>query len=310
MKKLLFVAVGFLVVLIALILAPATSYGLDQYQCLACHNRPGLSKTNGNGMEVSLYVDERDFSGSAHRYIDCTTCHTQDPHNVPTPLTKLSLAEKCGTCHQYQYQQHLQSIHGEQLARGNPDVATCVDCHSPVGNPHSVVRVLQPNAPAYPKNIAQTCGKCHADPDLMGRYGIVEKVYESYMRSFHGKATQLASDELSQLDKATCVNCHGTHNIKLVADPNSPVAGMENLVRTCEQCHSGAGINMASGFLGHKEATPERFPVVHWAERFFYVLTASVVSLGVIMVAMESGRWLAGRRRRSRHNNEEGNNGS
>lgn len=307
MRKLLVVAAFFVLIAVALFLAPATSYGLDQYQCLACHSRPGLSKVNGNGTEISLYVDKKDFLNSSHQYIDCTTCHTGEPHNVPTPLTKLSLAEKCGTCHQYQYEQHLRSIHGEQLAKGNPDVATCVDCHSQTRNPHSVVRVLQTDAPAYPKNIAATCSKCHANEQLMGRYGIVEKVYESYMRSFHGKATQLASNELSQLNKATCVNCHGAHNIKAVADPGSPVAGMDNLAKTCEQCHAGAGVNYAAGFLGHKEATPERFPVVHWAERFFYLLTASVVTMGVVIVAMESGRWLADRR--GKKNGGQGRNG-
>jgi len=99
-------------------------------------------------------------------------------------------------------------------------VATCVDCHSTEGNPHSVVRVLEYNAPTYTKNISQTCARCHDNQELMASYGIVEKVYESYMRSFHGKAMQLDT-ELVQLDKATCTNCHGVHDIKSVQDPTS-----------------------------------------------------------------------------------------
>ncbi len=85
-------------------------------------------------------------------------------------------------------------------------MATCVDCHSPEGNPHSVIRVLEYGAPTYKKNIAETCAKCHGDEELMASYGIVEKVYESYMRSFHGKAMQLGTYEITQLDKATCTN--------------------------------------------------------------------------------------------------------
>jgi len=66
--------------------------------------------------------------------------------------------------------------------------------------------VLEYNAPTYKKNIAQTCAKCHGNEELMASYGIVEKVYESYMRSFHGKAMQLGTYEITQLDKATCTN--------------------------------------------------------------------------------------------------------
>lgn len=276
-----------------LALTPGQAGALDENDCLKCHGIPQLSKFGESGGKISLYVDRAALEASAHRYIDCTTCHTTKPHEVVTPLTKLSLAEKCGTCHQYEYKLHLNSIHGKQLVQGNPDVATCVDCHSPQGNPHSVIRVLEYEAPAYKKNIAQTCAKCHDNPELMGRYGIVEKVYESYMRSFHGKALELASYEISQLNKATCTNCHGSHDIKPVTDPKAPVAGMDSLAKTCEQCHPGAGTRFASGFLGHKEATPATYPIVYYAERFFIILTVSVIGLGLLLVLFEASRWLA-----------------
>ncbi len=260
------------------------TYALDTNSCLSCHGNAGLTKAGANGETISLYVNEKDVNIGAHRYIDCTTCHTTEPHKVPTPLTKLSLAEKCGSCHQYQYQLHLESAHGRQLVQGNPDVATCVDCHSPQGSPHSVIRVLEYNAPAYKKNIAETCAKCHGNEELMSNYGVVEKVYESYMRSFHGKAMQLGTYEITQLDKATCTNCHGAHDVKSVSDPNSPVAGLENLARTCDQCHPGAGVEFAKGFLGHKEASPQNVPAAHYIGILFSVLTASVVGFGALVV--------------------------
>lgn len=283
---------------------------LDEYNCLQCHSDPSLKKQNGSGNSVSLYVRKSALDASAHRYIDCTTCHLPQTHlKIPqgytctvchpaghlpfeTPLTKLSLAEKCGTCHQYEYGLHLQSIHGQQLVQGNPDVATCVDCHSADATPHNVIRVLEYNAPTYKKNISQTCARCHGNKELMERYGIVEKVYESYMRSFHGKAIQLGTYEISQLDKATCTNCHGTHDIKLITDPQAPVAGRENLAKVCEQCHPNAGVEFARGFLGHKEASLKESPVVYYAERFFLVLTVSTLSLGAIIIAMAGIRWL------------------
>jgi hypothetical protein len=266
--------------------SPVSTHALDENDCLTCHGDPELVKTTEDGAEVSLYVSEQAVNIAAHRFIDCTTCHTQDPHDVGTPLTKLSLAEKCGSCHQYQFRLHLESTHGQQLAQGNPDVATCVDCHSDTSNPHSVIRVLEYNAPTYKKNIAQTCAKCHGNEELMASYGVVEKVYESYLRSFHGKATQLGNYEITQLDKATCTNCHGYHDIKSVADPTSPVAGLDNLATTCETCHPGAGVEFAKGFLGHREASPDNIPVAHYTEMFFTVLLGGVVAFGVLVVTL------------------------
>jgi hypothetical protein len=263
---------------------------VDQNDCLSCHGDPSLSDLmtlqRPDGSSVALYVDPNGLSYSVHRFNDCTTCHTSKPHEVPTPLTKLSLAEKCGSCHEYQYGQYINSVHGAPQVSGNSDPATCTDCHSSNSSPHNVVRVLDPSASTYPKNIADTCAKCHDDPKLMEKYGIVEKVYDSYMRSFHGKAISLSGENaaLSQLGTATCVNCHGSHNISLVSDPNSPVAGMGNLAKTCEQCHPGAGVEFAKGFLGHKEADPNHVPQVYFGERFFYVLTRVVLAGGVILV--------------------------
>ena len=269
------------------------TYALDENNCLSCHGNSNLDKNGDNGEKISLYVSEKDVNTAAHRFIDCTTCHTTEPHEVATPLNKLSLAEKCGSCHNYEYKLHLDSIHGQQLADGNPDVATCVDCHSSEGNPHSVIRVLEYNAPAYKKNIAQTCAKCHGDEELMADYGILEKVYESYMRSFHGKAMQLGTYEISQLDKATCTNCHGFHDIQSVSDPDSPVASLANLTKTCEQCHIGAGEGFANSFLGHKEASTENKPVAHYAEIFFTILLITVVSFGILVVVTATVRFSA-----------------
>ena len=170
---------------------------------------------------------------------------------------------------------------------GNSDPATCTDCHSATSNPHNVVRVLDPAASTYPKNIAQTCAKCHDDPKLMDKYGIVEKVYDSYMRSFHGKAMELAPDgaPIQQLDTATCVNCHGAHNIALVSDPNAPVAGMDNLLETCKTCHPDAGPEFVKGFLGHKAVNSDFMPEVYWGGKSFYIFSRAMLAGGVLIVA-------------------------
>ncbi len=269
---------------IYLALTTSKAIALDEKNCLSCHATLNTATTNKQGAVVSLRINEKDVLSGAHRYIDCTTCHTSKPHEVKPALTKKSSAEMCGTCHQYEYQVHTQSIHGQQLIQGNSDVATCVDCHSPKGDAHSVIRVLEYGAPTYKKNIAETCNKCHGNGELMESYGIVEKVYESYMRSFHGKAIGLSSYETSQLNAATCTNCHGVHDIKATSDIAAKVAGMDNLVKTCEQCHAGAGAEFARGFLGHKEASPKNVPVAHYVENLFSYLLYSVIGMGGLVV--------------------------
>lgn len=264
---------------------------LDTNNCLACHGDPSLTKQRADGTSISLYVNAADLPQAVHHYQDCTKCHTNNPHEVQTPLSKLSLAEKCGTCHQYEYGQYMNSVHGVPQPGGNSDPATCTDCHSANSNPHNVVRVLETGASTYPKNIAQTCAKCHDDPKLMDKYGIVEKVYDSYMRSYHGKAIKLAPDNatIQQLDTATCVNCHGSHNIKATNDPAAPVAGMDNLLRTCQLCHSGAGPEFVNGFLGHKAVNSDFLPQVYWAGTSFYIFSRAMLAGGVLIVATSIG---------------------
>jgi len=301
MKKGVFVTILGAGLLAGMVLVALPAQALDEKGCLQCHGKPDFQKTNGQGNTISLYVDQIVLDASAHRFIDCTQCHSTDPHASPSPLTKLSLAKKCGTCHQYERKLHEGSIHGQLLAQGDEEVASCVDCHSTQGTPHSVIRVLRPESPAYRKNIADTCTRCHGDEELMAGYGIVEKTYETYMRTSHGKAMRLAEPDLRQLNTATCTSCHGAHNIKKSDDPDSPVASLANLTATCEKCHSGAGEEFARGFMGHKEASPQNSPLVYYVERFFLVLTATVVAGGIALVTLVSigsashGLWRRGK---------------
>ena len=284
-----------LLVLIGLffVLNKSPAYALDESGCLQCHGNAGLTGTDNVGQKVSLYVDQQSIDTGAHRYIDCVACHSAKPHDAGTSLTKESMTQLCGSCHQYEEKQYVQSIHGQQVAQGDGAAASCVDCHSSVGNPHSVMRTLEYTAPTYKKNIAATCAACHAQEDLMANYGIVEKVYESYMRSFHGKALSLGMYRPTELDKATCTNCHGAHDIKAVTDPSSPVAGLDNLSKTCESCHPGAGVQFAAGFLGHKEASPQNIPAAHYTEIIFSTLLITVVAFGVIIMLLAFRKFVA-----------------
>ncbi|MCL5735180.1 MAG: hypothetical protein M1274_06245 [Actinobacteria bacterium] len=291
----------------------------DKEHCLSCHGDPSIKNLmtikRPDGTPIILFVDTKVGSDSVHRYKDCTSCHGDEPHDVKSPLNKLSLSEKCGTCHEYEYAQWKNSVHGKPQFDGNSDPATCTDCHSVTSNPHNVVRVLDPASSTYPKNVADTCAKCHDDPKLMDKYGIVEKVYASYMRSFHGKAMNLApgSAPLKQLDTATCTNCHGAHNISSVTDPNSPVAGMDNLLATCRTCHPDAQPQFVSGFLGHKAVNSDFLPQAYWGGKAFYILSRGMLAGGGLIVATSIslrgvpwvGRRIKRRRAKRRRKGEE-----
>ncbi len=263
--------------------------------CRTCHNQPEFAiVASGTGPDTVKQLDvERMY---AHRTIACVTCHTTNPHATMAPVTKESIAEACGKCHVEQRQEHEKSVHGQSLASGGRDAATCIDCHSTQDTPHSIARVLSPDSPAYRGSVASTCAKCHAKTEVMAKYDVPTEVYKTYTATFHGKANILSPYEITQHPKATCVNCHGYHDIKAASDPTSPV-NPANLANTCGGCHPGAGNQFASGWLGHKEATPQQFPVVYFAERFFFFFTSSVLTFGFIfMVALELGSWILRRK--------------
>ncbi len=268
--------------------------------CRTCHKRDEfntVSEVQARPDTAKQVEADRIY---AHRSIACVTCHQGDPHKDPTPVTKESIAEACGKCHVSQRIEHEKSVHGESLAQGGKDAATCVDCHSTQGTPHSVLRVLSPDSPVYHGGVAATCAKCHAKSEVMDKYDVPTEVYKTYMTTFHGKANVLSPYEITQHPKASCINCHGYHDIKSESDPASPVSPA-NLPKTCGTCHPGAGEQFAAGWLGHKEATPEQFPIVYFAERFFFFLTSTVLTFGFIfMVALELGSWIL-RRKPTQH---------
>lgn len=276
---------GILIILGLAIFVNTPALALDEQGCLQCHGKTDIKKTTLQGQVLSLFVNEKELDTSAHRYIDCVQCHPK-PHDTPATPTKVTAADRCGSCHQYEKKLHRESIHGQSLIHGEEDAASCVDCHSTTPSPHSVARVLSPESPAYRRNIADTCNRCHGNEKLMASYGILEKTYESYMRSYHGKVQTLAKDDLRKLDMATCTNCHGVHDIKKPTDPSSRVGSLANLKEACAQCHPGADENFARAFIGHEEASLKSNPAIYYIERGFLLLTASVVAGGLIVTTL------------------------
>lgn len=239
--------------------------------CFACHSDPELSKTGPRGRPITLFVDQTSFKGSAHGFLECVQCHadaTAVPH--PEALKKVQCqtchevavsgaharlngkdpacsachgshaiqpaqeAEStiCKTCHAPVVDEYAMSVHGIAYARGEREVAFCINCH---GSVHGLKEVRDPGSPVYPLNLPRTCGACHGDPELAKRHGIsVTNAYQLYMDSIHGRA--LARSGL--LVAANCSSCHGFHGIKPKDDPASKVY-RTNIPATCGACHAG-----------------------------------------------------------------------
>jgi hypothetical protein len=83
--------------------------------------------------------------------------------------------------------------------------------------------------------IAQVCGRCHADARFMKRYNPslrVDQVAE-YQTSVHGRRLK----ELNDPKVATCASCHPAHGIRPPSDPESSVHPLR-VADTCGHCHA------------------------------------------------------------------------
>jgi formate dehydrogenase gamma subunit len=105
----------------------------------------------------------------------CTDCHGE--HNILAPSEPGSLVNParvstvtCGHCHgdervASRYNLPLDrvpafedSFHGLALRAGSQTVANCASCHGI----HNILASSDPRSTVHPKNIAATCGQCHA----------------------------------------------------------------------------------------------------------------------------------------------------
>ena len=104
---------------------------------------------------------------------------------------------------------------------------TCQDCHEiEADQPHEGKRQVD-------------CGKCHAD------------VRAKYAESVHGVAVAHGIEEAPR-----CIDCHGSHEIRKVTDPESRVFST-NVAKTCSDCHASEVIVGKFGLKADRVATFE-----------------------------------------------------
>lgn len=185
--------------------------------CIYCHSQP---ITKGNLIsKVQLKINQERL---------CLNCHLNDPHNKSEFAKTLVDYEK--------------SVHGLAILSGNQEAAVCIDCHGS----HKLQKASVPTSSIHKNNIADLCGKCHAD------------ITHEYMSSVHGRAMRFGVGE-----SPTCTFCHGEHNITAVPHIEKHVftrSGMNfdvmvgNQMVWCIKCHADEEMMARRGLLTIDEA--------------------------------------------------------
>lgn len=191
----------------------------------------------------------------------CTDCHGS--HTVvQARADKLKSSKRCGKCHQDVYGTYTKSVHGSALINeNNTDVPICADCHTA----HSIQGA---HTQDYRDKVPEICGKCHGNSELMKKYGLYPGVVNSYLQDFHGVTLKFyqgqkngSADEGSRKAIATCVDCHGIHDITKTTGPTTNIV-KDRLKARCQKCHAGATEEFPDAWLSHYEPSLTNAPLV------------------------------------------------
>jgi nitrate/TMAO reductase-like tetraheme cytochrome c subunit len=202
--------------------------------CTKCHaDREFLGGRAGRARDTTLYVPATVLADTRHSSLQCADCHRGYGNGYPHAATVKVVP--CETCHEAAGRDWQASIHAPNAVTSG-DAPTCVGCHGS----HTVYGKDDRRSPTHPLNVAATCGRCHADPGIIGTYfstadkAQARTAVAQFHRTVHGSA--LTRDGL--VVSATCNDCHGAHQI-LPADSSASLVSRQNIPRTCGACHVG-----------------------------------------------------------------------
>ncbi|MFH0908844.1 MAG: cytochrome b/b6 domain-containing protein [bacterium] len=190
-----------------------------------------------------------DYSNSVHGLVlahegkhaaVCTDCHGEHAiHRGTAPASTMfwqRIPQTCGACHEEISTKYALSVHGVAVAEGKREAPVCTDCHGE----HTIAAVEKFRSSVGSAHISETCGQCHGAERISTRYSLPGGVFDSYMRSFHGLASQIGG-----VAAANCASCHGYHGILPSTDPASSI-NAANLPTTCGKCHPKIGTRVGT----------------------------------------------------------------
>lgn len=164
-----------------------------------------------------------------HAAVACVDCH-QDAASLPHAMT-LQQPNCTNSCHVQAATEHRRGIHAQIAAEGNTGAPSCVDCHGG----HDIYPSTDRRSMTYPLNVVNLCGDCHKQHHEQTSNGWDDEAnVDRYLASVHGRAIK----EAGLIVAATCVDCHGSHEVR----PSTEEASLINRVNipdTCGKCHQG-----------------------------------------------------------------------
>jgi hypothetical protein len=219
---------------------------IQNQKCMICHGKQDFGVKKEDGTFRLLYVNEDMLAGSAHSHINCYDCHNDIVEITALGHKKDVKKVQCTRCHYEnnpvgapeteKYREFQESVHQQELNKGNPKAPVCQTCHGS----HNIKNFKSISSLDLKKNITSMCGQCHLD------------IYTAYKTSIHGAA--LFNKNIT--DVPVCTDCHGEHKIKRTDDPESSVF-KTTVYSTCGECHASEKIVEKYGIKADKFKTYE-----------------------------------------------------
>ncbi len=224
--------------------------------CGICHflGREGASREQALEYKLSVHGTAVRL-GKAGAPL-CQTCHgshaiypSQDGRSR---TNRAKIPALCSSCHAKEFGDYRNSIHGREfLEKKNTAAATCFDCHEE----HLTPGVTNP---VWQLQLVKECGTCH--PGEM----------DTYRKTLHGKVTQLGYATM-----AKCSDCHGSHAILAVSDPDSRLSP-KNRLATCRACHPNATEGFTRYYAHAEELNRRKYPELFYTYAFMTALLIGV----------------------------------
>jgi hypothetical protein len=210
--------------------------GPSNEDCLACHGDKDLKSAAGK----ALFIDEAKFKGAIHGQADigCVDCHADLKTVKDFPHAEKLKPVDCAACHEDAMAVLKKSVHGQPHLENAGVIVSCKDCHGT----HEILPKEDVESSVYSINLPDTCERCHLSRVQTKRGS---EFIQRYNLSIHYKVLTKSGLSMS----ATCVTCHGSHDVKRVEDPDGRVA-RKNIIKTCGRCHAGIQKNYLEGVHG------------------------------------------------------------
>ncbi len=202
--------------------------GMANADCMRCHSDEKLRRARDG---QSMYVNADEVAHSRHSKIACSQCHSEVNASRVRACETITHKVDCTACHDEIGKLYVTSIHGQQVAKNDPNAPICKDCHGT----HGILGKQDPQSATFAVNVPNLCARCHREGQKAAvRYtGFQHEIIANYTESIHGT---LLKNGLTVT--ATCTSCHTAHHILPRTDPASSV-NANNVPNTCGQCHHG-----------------------------------------------------------------------